>query len=261
MPRSPECSVASLLLALCAIGCGGEQTSKTPPPSASGERIAPSTAAARPKKVDPPKPDPEEGVSNPAAPQGDPVPLALRNLSSEDATDRREAVAVLTSAEYDEAIADEAASGLIRRLSDAEPDVRDAAVVALRKWAGPEHVGKVAPFLARGEKEIRHAALLVLGQFPTAESAEVVAKQLTTAFDRERAANALRQIGPAAEPVLIETYLEDDDPNVRLAAVQVLGDVGGTASITPLTQRSQEDENDPRVQLAAQKALVLVESR
>lgn len=251
-----ECVPVVLSLVLLA-GCGGGEKEKSRP-SAAEERLAPVVAK---KTKDDPKPEPDTPDTPPPSSDDGPisVPLAIRNLSSNDPQERLEAVHALANAPFDEAVVEKVASGLIRRLTDAEKGVRSSAVVALKKWARPSDVEAVAGLLARSEPDIRHRAIEVLMDLKTPEAAEHVAGRLTSAFDRAQAKLALFDMGAIAEPPLLETYVEDTDAEVRLATVELLEEIGGPDSIDPLVEL-QEDP-DPRVATAAAKALMAVEQR
>lgn len=249
------------LILIGLVGCGGGDSK--PAPKAADEKLAPTEPRKQAqddgkKKADDPKSDgaPKPMPSDPGTIS---IPLAIRNLTSDDAAERLEAVNVLANAEYDPEIGEQVSAGLIRRLADVERGTRDSAVIALKKWARSDDVEAIAAMLSRGDEDIRHRAIAVLAHLKTPEAAEHVAMRLTSAFDRKEAKVALLDMGPIVEMILLETYIEDPDAEVRLAVVEVLQEVGGGASIEPLAEL--QEDTDPKVATAAARALMQIEGR
>jgi hypothetical protein len=134
---------------------------------------------------------------------------------------------------------------------------KDKAVQGLVIWGGKYSVPILVEMLDKdkfGTDEIYDA----LGKLKDPQGAEVVARHLGNFFTHEKAFNSLRKMGPAAEDALIKAA-PSNDGGVSVAAVQLLGEVGGKKSIDVL-QRATEARN-PNVKLAARESLKKVRLR
>ena len=105
-----------------------------------------------------------------------------------------------------------------------------------------------------GTEEIYDA----LGQLKDPQGAEAVARHLGDFFTHEKAFNSLRKMGPAAEDALIKAA-PSNNGDVSVAAVELLGEVGGKKSLDVL-QRATEARN-PQVKFAARESLKKVRIR
>jgi hypothetical protein len=97
-----------------------------------------------------------------------------------------------------------------------------------------------------------------LAQLKDPRGAEALTRQLGNFFNHEAAAIALRKMGPVAESALI-VVAPSDDPDVSLAAVQLLGDVGTSNSMRLLRQASRS--SNPQIVDAAGIAMRQIRER
>jgi hypothetical protein len=104
---------------------------------------------------------------------------------------------------------------------------------ALKLWAAAEAEQTVIEATKSRNFILQHEAVSVLGQFKTATSAKAAAALLFR--NRMEAANALKAIGPVAEPFVI-LLLKDRDPMVRNEAANILAEIGGKKSLSLLKE-------------------------
>ncbi len=162
------------------------------------------------------------------------VPAVLELLSSDNPLERRQAAHILSK------VGDPAhVAHILPVVADEDPDV---AIKAYRAAASTGSAEVVQPLLSRlgdGEGEQRDAlsnALQTLG--PLAVDALIPVLQHENAAVRTHAAEAIAQIGEAAQPAAfaLSDITSDEDPDVALAAVMALGAVGGDAAIAALQE-------------------------
>ena len=155
----------------------------------------------------------------------DATPAVLGLLTSENPLERRQAAHILSK------VGDPAhVAQILPVVADEDADV---AIKAYRAAASTGSVEAVQPLLARlgdGEGEQRDALSNALQQMgPLVVEALVPVLQHENAAVRLHAAEALAQIGEAAQPATfaLSGATSDEDPEVALAAVMALGAVGG----------------------------------
>ena len=85
-----------------------------------------------------------------------------------------------------------------------------------------------------------NSPIKALGGIPDERAAQALAERVKDSQDRLTAANALRQMGQAAEETVIK-LLDHDDYQVRYQACTVLGDIGGPKSIAALKRQLERD--------------------
>jgi len=97
-----------------------------------------------------------------------------------------------------------------------------------------------------------------LASFPDARGAEALSKKLGNFFNDKNAARALRRMGPVGEDALIKVA-SSDIPEVSLAAVQLLGEVGTQKSLTLLAKAAKSP--NPDVASAAKTSMGSIRER
>lgn len=121
----------------------------------------------------------------------------------------------------------------------------DDAINGLALWGGKYSVPLLIELLERERTRVPDAVYDALAKYPTPESAEALARKLGDFFAHDNAVRALRRMGPAAEPALLQAA-PSRDPKVSVAAVQLLGDVGTEKSIELLRKASSSRNVDVR---------------
>lgn len=125
-------------------------------------------------------------------------------------------------------------NALLTMLKHNEVAVKAQAIETLGKWDQAAHVPRVIPLLQDGDEKVLTAAIKYLGNSwdvrATKDLGKVVKEKI--AF-RELALDALIEIGPAAEAVLLD-LLNDSDVEISKAACRAIGKVGGPDSILQL---------------------------
>lgn len=194
-------------------------------------------------------------VKNPAAP--DFYRQNLADLKCLDRRRRKRAVERLRDAPPKE-LKDEIAAALVEQLKEPEDKAvffRDKVVEALPVWATAD---QAVPCLIAALDDDRIANLVIktLARFRDTRAVEPLLEMV----ERHgfQVAEALKQIGAPAEPVLL-AHIDDSDKKVRLAIVRALGDVG-TEKSEPVLKKLAGG-NDFRMKSEAEAALRKVRQR
>ena len=137
------------------------------------------------------------------------------------------------------------------------PD-KDKAVQGLVIWGGKYSVPILIELLEKDKHGHSEEVFDALAQLKDPQGAEAVTRRLGDFFSHDKAVNCLRRMGSAAEPALIKAA-PSNDADVSLAAVQLLGEVGGEASNKVLQQASTA--RNQQVKLAAREALRRIRER
>jgi HEAT repeat protein len=146
---------------------------------------------------------------------------------------------------------------LERALSDAEPEVRLEAVLALDAIGGAEAVAPLIQALADGDEEVREAARLALAELKAAEGAEPLLRALSQSREPWILAALLEALKPLQDPRTLPPALEllaHADAGVRAAAVGAIGYLRLPQPPTPVFGLSAGDAV-AAVRLAALRAL------
>jgi HEAT repeat protein len=148
---------------------------------------------------------------------------------------------------------------LIGALKDQDEEIRNTARDTLIRL-GPESIPAITPLLTGKDQELRRAAIRILGAmdegFTEAEIAlnrhfmeeKVLAEALKDPDPaiRDKARITVKRLGKVAVPALVR-MVEGKDRQLRLAATEFLGDMGGRAqdavpALTGLFQEAEEKE-------------------
>jgi HEAT repeat protein len=187
--------------------------------------------------------------------EGQAMDLALEAAHDEDVRIRRLAVEMLAAAsgsgardalleaarDDDALVRAKAVRGLVERdetsivpaaLADPEADVRLAAVSALGPRAGPDRLREL---LADPDPGVRAGAAVALLQTSSRDEAREVVDHLLEDDDAEIRLAALRQLGAGATPdaALAATLATDPVPAVRAAAIETLATAGADVAVPP----------------------------
>jgi len=235
---NPVVSVA----AADAIQAIGRRTSHREPtaPVQPSEKAKPSSPASdhlpvpvKPPEVSPPKPSMVVGKG--------PLSEALAALRSGDA-ERKEAGQRLRQMTPDKTRSKEVADALVRALGETrDAETRVSLIQALAAWYTPETL----PVLLEGLRDenlfVRHKTVEALGTVRDEQVIRILAESLGDANLSMLAAQALNAIGPVAEKTVLK-YAEHPNPQLRLQAVRVLGQIGSEKSITTLTRIARTND-------------------
>ncbi len=123
-------------------------------------------------------------------------------------------------------------------------------IQTLEIWRSPQAVPKLIERANDDRFFVRKQAIKTLGKFKDARAAEPIAAHLKE--DGFEAADALKAIGPAAEPALI-ARLTDSDSDIRRRACEILKYVGGTETLRAMKALPADPEFSVRV--AANEAM------
>jgi predicted Zn finger-like uncharacterized protein len=191
-----------------------------------------------------------------AAPaNADAVTKALFDLKAGDSFRRADAARRLKDMLPDERRG-EVARALGALLNDPNDFTRDNVIEALGVWGSKENVP--ALLQALNDERTRSAAIRALGQLKDERAVEPLAERLTNFFDRHEASEALKAIGPTAEPALIKR-LHHHDEDVRREACQILKVIGTRQSIPELEKVAAE--KDFLLTRAAEEAIRAITAR
>jgi hypothetical protein len=159
----------------------------------------------------------------PQPPDSDALGQILINLKSSDLQRRKDALARLMRTPVDDARRVEVAGAIEPMLKDPDGFGRSDAAKALAVWGGPENTPALAKALKDPEFGVRWAVLDTFKALHDPAGADAVADALVT--DRGKAAEALRAMGPGAEPAVMK-YLNHSDGFVRMEVCRILQEIG-----------------------------------
>jgi hypothetical protein len=135
---------------------------------------------------------------------------------------------------------------------------QDEAIRGLVIWGGKYSVPVLIELMEKDGQHPPDELFTALGQLKDPKGAEVVARYLGNFFNHDAAVASLRRMGPAAEDVLISAA-PSTDAKVSLAAVQLLGEVGGDKSVQILQRASQA--RNAEIKQAARDAIKRIRAR
>jgi hypothetical protein len=179
----------------------------------------------------------------------------LADLRSPDPETRRKAARTLAGRPLDPARRKEVAGALDPLLRGDADDVR-AALEAARVWNGPELVPALAALLEQGNRRDQFSVINALAATKDRAAADALAKEMVRTNFRAACSQALKQMGPVAEPSVLP-LVEHREIGVRFEAVRVLKEVGTKDSL-PALRRGREDVGLRRT---ADEAIAAIEAR
>jgi predicted Zn finger-like uncharacterized protein len=149
---------------------------------------------------------------------------ALRFLKDGNVSKRHAGAMWLSRAPRDPGRQDEVARNLVSLLIDPNKQVRLACVKALDRWAIRDTVPALLELLNDDDvaiAEARQIAIHTLGRIKDERAVTPLAQRLTHFFDRDAAAKALQDMGPMAEPAVLQ-FAHHPDNATRESARRVL---------------------------------------
>jgi hypothetical protein len=178
-----------------------------------------------------------------------PKPLAakdraqvLKDLRSADSRTVKAAAKQLGKSIRDDAAAPAVSAALVKALKGADDWTKADLLTALDTWATPEAESALIEASQSGSFIVRDPALRALGKHcKTKTAAEAVVAQFYAA--RHVAAEALKSMGPVAEPAALP-LLSDRDNFVRGDARGVMAEIGGKKSLRVLEDQLKKNPND-----------------
>jgi hypothetical protein len=204
------------------------------------------------------KPDPVP-PGNPAKPPDDAIRQLAADLRAPDPAKRKAAAEKLAAIPVDEARRAEVKRGLEAILKEADPETAPAALKALQTWGDEGSVPQLQMLFVIRDAPYHEQVIRMLAKFPSAQSLGTLADGLADARDRPVICDALREVGIAAEPIVLQRLAVTMDPDEKGDICFLLADIGGPASETAL-QRLAKDL-DPKVAIKAALALNLLRQR
>ena len=157
-----------------------------------------------------------------------------------------------------QAIGDAIVAPVVAHASDDDPKVVARALSVAAKIGGPAAVAALTPALTDLRRLVRSAAMAAVGRAGSKLGGPVLAV-LTAQLgavdwrDRMEAADALAQLGPAADVAALTAAAADPDNFVRSAVARALGATRSPAAVEPL--RTLARDPIAEVRAAAEQAL------
>jgi hypothetical protein len=173
---------------------------------------------------------------------------------------RRDALEKLLSIRPDDVPSQQTRATIARAFKDlafdetASPRDRGRGIQGMAVWGGTYAVPLLLELLESDPPFIKDDLYNALGDLKDARAAGPVAARLGDFMEQKKAYDCLRRIGPAAEDALLEVA-PSDDPKVCLAAIQLLGEVGTSKSLSTLRDglRSRNTQVREAVKAAIKK--------
>jgi HEAT repeat protein len=106
---------------------------------------------------------------------------------------------------------------------------------SLENWGTPENAPKLILILDQSRAG-RGDVIRALGKIRDPNGIKAVANRIGNFFDRNEVQKVLREIGPAAEPVVVEVMNATMDKNTRTECARLLGEIGTKAGSLPSLQ-------------------------
>ncbi len=188
--------------------------------------------------------------------KSDRVKKALVDLKSADAGTRSEAVEKLRRTAPVDDLRETVRDGLSPLLDDQDGFLVIEVARAMARWLTPETVPALIGKLSDSRHGVRWEVIKILGELGDARAAGPIAERLKE--DDIHADPALRRLGPAAEPALIEV-LKNPDPILRMKACRILRVVGGKDTLTFM--KSAKADPDLGVRTEAQLTMKSIFAR
>ncbi len=200
-------------------------------------------------------PDPE--ADDPKPPDdADELTRALFALRSGNPGKRKDGVSRIARTAPVEDRRAEVHAALATLLDDPDGFTVTDVMKAMVQWRTDDTVPAIVKILDRSDFGARWAAEDLLGQLGDPRAAGPLAARLGE--DSIKAGPALKALGPAAEPALIE-LLRDRDPRVRTEACRILKDVGGKDALQAMM--GLPADSDFGAQVAARDAMQAMRAR
>jgi len=188
-----------------------------------------------------PPPVPVPPAAKPLVPPAD-VPEAVQRLKTEQGARRQAALDWLAAQPVDPNQQAEVAQALAALLRDKNAQVREQAFKILELWATAETVPALVGLLDdRSFFSARDRVMDLLAGIKDGKGLPALAARLTKLSDRNKAAQALKKAGSAAESAVLPYLADNNDFFTRQAAVDVLAAIGTAASVPALTRLAESE--------------------
>ncbi len=151
-----------------------------------------------------------------------------------------------------------AARAMRSLVTNDDPHLRRAAHHAMKTLATPADADFLLEQMASTDDAVRQLATDLLVRMKDARVAKPLAALLGDSKRTHAAGRSLVSLGSAAEPAVF-ALLRSDDPTTRKRAVEVLGDIGTSASLPAL--QALEKEKDFFLRSAAARSVSAIKSR
>ena len=159
----------------------------------------------------------------------------------------------------------EVVAKLVALTADENIFIRQPAIKALGAWGSENEVPALIQATMHKDLSTRREALKVIGRFRDARTLEPVIHCFRENATRREATDALREMGPRAEPGVLAILSEPDEIGLvflKLEAIQVLADIGTEKSVPALRKvLATENIHYKRLVEPAQKALAAIAQR
>jgi hypothetical protein len=186
----------------------------------------------------------------------DPVTRAIIGLRSSDNGKRKQAIQQLAKLTPTDDRRDEVQVALRPLLDHEDGFLVEDVITAMAAWRTLETVPALILKTTDSRFNVRWHAIETLGRLKDPRAAEAIANRLKE--DGLKSEPALREMGPAAEPVVL-ALLRNPDPEIRRKACNILQEIGGKETLTFMT--SARPDPDFGVRVAAQAAITAIGSR
>jgi HEAT repeat protein len=188
----------------------------------------------------------------------------LADLNSRDYWTRKAAVERVADMKPNDRRA-EVARKLVELAEDENLFIRNLSVKALGAWGGTNEVPALIGALIHKDPSTRREALKVVGRFRDPRTLEPVTHCFRDTATRREAGDALREMGPMAEPNVLAILNEPDEVGLvflKQDAIAVLTDIGTGKSVPTLREMlATENIHYKRLVEPARQALTAIDQR
>ncbi|WP_422931792.1 HEAT repeat domain-containing protein [Singulisphaera sp. PoT] len=206
-----------------------------------------------------PSPAPKAPERPPLPANADATTRAIYELKSTDSNARSKALKDLagSAAPKDDAKRAEAIKEVAGVVADSNPFTGAEAIRLLATWGDPAAVKAIIGAIKEGSNHVvGNEAIVQVGLLREPKAIPALVSRIEE--DWVEAPKALKAIGEPAEPALIK-LLTDGDSRRRKAAVEVLGEIGGKATLDAMKRLPAD--SDFSVQVAARQAMQAISAR
>jgi HEAT repeat protein/ribosomal protein S27E len=170
--------------------------------------------------------------------------ICLADLDGTDANRRVGALQWLAKCQVDDRRKSEVAKSLNKLLD--QPDcLRNGDLVAtLENWGTTENVPKLTQILDQSRFG-NPAAIRILGKMRDPDGIKAIARSIANPLNHGEAKRVLKEVGPLAEPAVIDVLTATNEIRTRLECIRLLGEIGtpkvSGMALHQLAQRSPQD--------------------